>query len=365
MAPVVRIPQTVTQVERLLLARYAPASVVVDDREGIVYIHGRTGEYLEPSEGPPRNNLFEMARRGLARPLIVALREAATERREVVRDNLHVKTNGRSVSVRLVVTPIEEPESLRGLLLVTISPTSATAAAEAPAKPQRGKKEAVRLDRIEEMEHDLQYVKESLQTTIEELETSNEELKSTNEELQSTNEELQSANEELETSREEMQSLNEELSTVNTELQAKVDDLSRATDDMQNLLNNTQVATIFLDDQLRVNRYTEHAKGLINLIPTDIGRPLTDLASKLDYGRLAEDCRDVLRTPARKEVEVRAKDGSWHLMRILPYRTAENVINGVVITFVDIDRVKKAGQEADGVPRTMARPLEDASAKEQ
>ncbi len=343
----VRQMQTTVQVERLLLARFAPTTVVVDARGGIIYIHGRTGAYLEPTEGQPRNNILEMARRGLSQPLAAALREAAAENREVVREALRVKANGESSQVKLSVSPIDEPESLRGLFVVTIHPVEKPSG---PAKPHRGKKAEARRSRVDELEQDLQYVKETLQTTIEELETSNEELKSTNEELQSTNEELQSSNEELETSKEEMQSLNEELSTVNVELQAKVDELSRTTDDMQNLLNSTQVATIFLDSDLRVKRYTEPARGLFNLIQTDLGRPLGHLTSNLQYDRLLEDCRDVLRALVFKETEVRAQDGSWHLMRIIPYRTAESVIDGVVLTFVEISRIRKAELETAAIP---------------
>ncbi|HUK32367.1 MAG TPA: PAS domain-containing protein, partial [Vicinamibacterales bacterium] len=189
---------------------------------------------------------------------------------------------------------------------------------------------------------ELQTTKESLQSTIEELETSNEELKSTNEELQSTNEELQSANEELETSKEEMQSLNEELNTVNAELQSRVDELSRSNDDMQNLLNSVEIPTIFLDSQLKITRFTEQAKRLVNLIQTDVGRPLADLVSNLAYGELVADCREVLRSLVIKQIEVTTKDGHWYLLRIIPYRTAENVIDGLVLTFVDINAVKQA-----------------------
>jgi len=341
-APSPKQSQTVAQLERLLLARFAPTSLVVDDRGNIIYIHGRTGAYLEPTEGLPRHNVLEMARHGLARPLAAALRQAVKEKREVVRENIRVKTNGDFEHVFLSVVHINEPEAIRGLVLITIH----TAAAPPPPVRQRGKGIEEQPGRVSELEHELQYVKESLQTTIEELETSNEELKSTNEELQSTNEELQSTNEELETSKEEMQSLNEELNTVNTELQAKVEELSHATDDMQNLLNGTQIATIFLDTQLNVKRYTEQAKELFNLIQTDLGRPLSHLTSTVEYDRLTEDCRDVLRTLARKEVEVRGRSGSWHLMRIMPYRTADNVIDGVVITFIDIARVKAAEEQA-------------------
>ncbi len=355
----VRPSHTVTQVERLLISKFAPTSVVVDDRGNIVYIHGRSGQYLEPAEGQPRHNILEMARRGLARPLANALHQAAVEKKEVTRPNLRVKTNGEFASVDLSVSWIDKPESIRGLLLVAITP-----AAPPPAKtPYAGTTEE-QPNRVQELENELQYTKESLQTTIEELETSNEELKSTNEELQSTNEELQSANEELETSKEEMQSLNEELSTVNAELQAKVDELSRTTDDMQNLLNSTQVATIFLDNQFHVKRYTDRAKELFSFIQTDIGRPLSHLTSNLDYDGFLDDCREVLRTLVPKEVEVRTRDDGWHLMRIMPYRTAENVIDGVVVTFVEISRVKQAELEAaslcqcfDTVVQTAREPL--------
>jgi two-component system CheB/CheR fusion protein len=208
-----------------------------------------------------------MARQGLARPLAAAIRQAAVEQKQVDRHGIRVKTNGEFMYVDFSVSRIDEPEAIRGLLLVTIAPAQ-------PVVPAReGKKTKIEASKVEEVERELQYLRESHQTTVEELETSNEELKSTNEELQSTNEELQSTNEELETSKEEMQSLNEELSTVNAELSAKVDELSRATDDMQNLLNSTQVAMIFLDNQLNVKRYTEQATDLFNLMPNDVGAP--------------------------------------------------------------------------------------------
>jgi two-component system CheB/CheR fusion protein len=215
------------------------------------------------------------------------------------------------------------------------------------ARPPKGRERPAKRETsgTAALERELQSTKESLQTTIEELETSNEELKSTNEELQSTNEELQSANEELETSKEEMQSLNEELSTVNAELQSKVDELSRANDDMQNLLNSIEIATIFLDGQLKITRYTEQAKRLVSLIQTDVGRPLADLVSNLNqetYDEMIRDCREVLRTLVFKQTEVQTKQGQWFLLRIMPYRTAENIIDGLVLTFVDINPVKQA-----------------------
>jgi len=200
---------------------------------------------------------------------------------------------------------------------------------------------------------ELEFTKQRLQRTIEELQTSNEELKSTNEELQSTNEELQSTNEELETAKEEMQSLNEELLTVNSELQGKLDDLSAAHDDLQNLLNSTEIATIFLDNELRIKRFTLEAKRVSCLIAIDVGRPLSDIVSKLTYDRLLEDAQDVLQTFVVKEREVQAADGSWFFMRILPYRAGKNTIDGLVLTFQDITKLRNAEQVVQA-SRTLA-----------
>jgi len=179
-------------------------------------------------------------------------------------------------------------------------------------------------------------VRAESRATHEEMQTSQEELRSTNEELQSTNEELQSTNEELTTSKEEMQSLNEELQTLNAELQAKVDELSRASNDMKNLLNSTDIATLFLDNELNVRRFTPQATKIIKLIPADVGRPITDLTSDLRYPKLAEDTREVLRTLASEEKPVATHDGRWFTVRIMPYRTLDDRIDGVVITFADI-----------------------------
>lgn len=198
---------------------------------------------------------------------------------------------------------------------------------------------------IVSIEQELQSTKEYLQTTTEELETSNEELRSTNEELQSTNEELQSTNEELETSKEELQSTNEELNTVNTELQDKVDELSRTNDDLNNLLASTEIGTIFLDTNLCIKRFTPTIANIFNLIQADIGRPISDITTKIIYGNLYNDAKSVLNTLKQKEVEIQSEDGKWYSMRILPYRTVENVIDGIVITFVDITYFKHIGGE--------------------
>jgi two-component system CheB/CheR fusion protein len=267
------------------------------------------------------------------------MRQASAHEAEVVREGVRVRTNGDFTMVNVGVMKLREPESVRGLLLVTFRPQPAPVKT---AKSRAGAAGKENPGRIASLERDLQTTRESLQTTIEELETANEELKSSNEEMQSTNEELQSTNEEMETSKEEMQSLNEELTTVNAEMLSKVEEMSRANDDMQNLLNSTDVATIFLDRALKIKRYTVQALKLVSLIQSDIGRPLVDLVSKLSYGDLVPDCQEVLRTLVCKVAEVRTTDGYWYLLRIFPYRTAENVIDGVVITFVDINPLKTA-----------------------
>lgn len=341
-----------TLVERVLLARYAPATVMVNDRGDIIFIHGRTGAFLEPSAGQPRWNIHEMAREGLHVELASAIRQSGSQSSEVVREGVKVRSNGGFIQVDLSVIRLVEPEAIRGFYLITFRQRAAQAERK---RPDRGKRD---VSREEGLERELRCTKESLQTTIEELETSNEELKSANEELQSTNEELQSTNEELETSKEEMQSLNEELTTVNSELQSKVEELSRANDDMQNLLNSTEIATIFLDRSLNITRYTQQARRLVNLIQSDVGRPLADLVSTLDFSKLVPDCREVLRTLAFKQTEAQTEDGKWFLMRIMPYRTADNLIDGLVLTFVDINRVKNAEQELAAANERLENDLE-------
>ena len=339
-----------------LLARYAPASVVVSARGDIVYIHGRTGMYLEPASGQPRNNLLSMAREGLQTDLALALRRAATAKGEIAHSGISVRTNGDFTKVDLTVTRFSEPEAVRGLFLVTFRPTPEAHSAD-PTADNATAVEPGGQQRLKLLEGELTYTRQSLQSTVEELETSNEE-------LQSTNEELQSTNEEIETSKEEMQSLNEELTTVNTELQSKVDELSQANNDMQNLLNSTNIATLFLDSNLHVKRFTDKARKLISLIPTDVGRSIADLTSKLKLDDLAQVCSEVMRTLVFHEKEVETTDGSWQLMRVMPYRTIENVIEGLVITFVNIDAMKnieakgsKARKYFENIVNTTRGPL--------
>jgi two-component system CheB/CheR fusion protein len=343
-------------IQQLLASRYAPAAVVVNERGEVVYIQGHTGAYLEPAPGPATHHLIEMAREGLQHDLALALHMAARKEDDVVRHDVRMKANGGVILVNVTVKKIDEPEPLDGLFLVTFEQAQADklaarrgAPAQAAAPLKKGESGLMR---------ELQFTKQRLQHTIEELQTSNEQLKSTNEELQSTNEELQSTNEELETTKEELQSLNEELLTVNAELQGKVDAIADAHDDLQNLLNGTEVATIFLDNDLRIKRFTTEAKRVSHLIAIDVGRPLSDIASKLTSDRLVEEAQDVLQTLVIKERDVQTTDGSWFFMRILPYRTAKNTIDGLVLTFLDISKMKEAERVVEAANGTAASIVE-------
>lgn len=338
-------PRLAAKFEQALLSRFAPASVIVNDRGDISYFHGRAGRYLEPAQGRPNLNVVEMAREGLRPALASLLRRAATERNDVALTLPGVKWNNTRSEVDVAVSRILEPEALRGLFLITFQPSASSGdrlkRGRKPTESQASK------GRVAELEQELLFARESLQRTVEELQSTNEELKSSYEELQSTNEELQSTNEELETSKEEMQSLNEELLTTNAQLQSKVEAYLQANDDMQNLLNSTAISTVFLDCQLNIRRFTEEARKVFHLIPSDVGRPIADLVSNLNYGQLVADATEVLRTLATHESEVSTREGGWCQVRILPYRTTENVIDGLVITFMDITRTKLAERAAE------------------
>ena len=349
-------------VEKIMLESYAPACVIVDEKSDIVYVYGRTGKYLEPAAGQFSGNILGMARAGLRLELANALRRAATEKKEVRAERLRVQTNGAAHLINLLVKPIEEPPVMTGLLMVVFEDIRAEKEEEArkTSAPVRDRSRK----RIEELEYELRSTKEYLQTTIEELESSNEELKSTNEELQSANEELQSTNEELETSKEELQSLNEELVTVNSELQQKIDELSKVGGDMCNLVTSTGIGTLFLDTKLKIQRFTPTTKKIINLISSDVGRPVGHIVSNLNYANLVEDAQEVLNLLIPKEAEVKAKDGRWYLMRIMPYRTLEDLIDGIVITFTDITLLKEMEAAAqygrkmsEGIVNTVREPL--------
>ncbi len=310
-----------------------PPFAVVDDALNIVFVHGRTGRYLELAEGAASVNILEMARPGLKEDLGACLRKAARDRVEVRRSNVSVDGNGGSERVDLHARPLSRPRAFAGLILVVFDESTDLAlagpAVRASGEPQPNP------GTIEDMRQQLERARENHQATIGELETANEELQSTNEELQSTNEELQSTNEELGTSKEELQSLNEEAATVNAELQRRIDDLGRANDDLKNILDSTEVATIFLDTELNVRRFTPACKSLVPLTASDLGRSITHFSTQLDRVNLGEVTAAMLDDLVIRELEVTTGDGRTYLLRVRPYRTSQNVIDGAVLTFED------------------------------
>ena len=335
---------TLQLVKTILAQSDLPPCVIIDDEGNIIYIHGRIGRFLEPPEGEVSINIMAMARSGLKAGLSRSIRKVVTDNQEIVTEKLQVKGNGGYTKVNLTVRSILELHTgLGGLLMVIFeeSPPSGKKMTDNSVQ-QSGEKKSNDLIKVEE---ELKYTKENLQSTIEELETSNEELKSTNEELQSTNEELQSTNEELETSKEELQSLNEESVTVNAELQHRIDELSNANDDMKNVLDSTDIATIFLDIDLAVRRFTPKVTELIPLVATDIGRPISHFTTILKEVDLTKYAQKVLDDLAQQEVIVKSDHNRCYQLRIRPYRTVNNVIDGVVITFIDITELNQLYQK--------------------
>lgn len=336
--------------EQALLQQVVQAGALVNAGGDILYLHGRTGMYLEPAPGESgTSNILKMAREGLRRDLTTALHKVTATGETVCCPALRVKTNGDFSTVKLIVRPVavapsNSPEP--PLYLVILDQVPEPVPHAPPDEPSSAEPISMDADaRIADLKRELQAKEEYLQSTNEELETSNEELKSSNEEMQSVNEELQSTNEELETSKEELKSVNEELATVNAELQTKVADLSRVNNDMNNLLAGTGIATVFVDHQLRLLRFTPAATQIINLIQSDIGRPVGHIVSNLPgYGTLTADIHAVLDTLIAKALDVQSADGRWYRMRIQPYRTMDNVIEGAVLTFVDITENKQTNE---------------------
>jgi two-component system CheB/CheR fusion protein len=325
--------------EQALLGQLGAVAALVDVRGDVLYLHGRAGAYLEPAPGEAGvSNLLEMAREGLRRELTSALHRAATGGEPVRCPGVRVRTHDGYSTVHLSVCPVEtRGRALPGLptylVVFAQAPEPDSAPGEAPPGIEPGPAGS---------EASVAALRRELRAKEEYLQTANEELRSANEELQSVNEELQSTNEELETSKEELQSVNEELTTVNAELQSKVAELSRSNNDMNNLLSGTGIATVFVDHQLRILRFTPTVTRIINLIQGDVGRPVGDIVSSLQgYDALLTDTRAVLDTLIPRELEVQTRSGDWYTLRIQPYRTLENVIEGAVITFVDISKLMK------------------------
>ena len=327
--------QTLT--DQLLLQRLSAASVLVTNQGDILYITGSTGKYLEPAVGKANMNIFAMARQGLREELHLALRKAQKNYDQVLLHNLKIDYENGSFVTDVTIQQIETPLALKGMILVIfidVQPLKINPSQQKKAKTLKNTFQA-------ELELNLKKSREDFQSLSEEMQTSQEELKSANEELQSTNEELQSANEELTTSKEEMQSLNEELHTVNVELLGKIDYSARVNNDMNNLLRSIEIATLFLDKDLKIRQFTAPITRIFKMIQSDIGRLFTDQVNILDYPDMYTDAVEVLRTLSSIEKDVPADDGRWFNIRIMPYRTTDDKIDGLVITFIDITRSKQ------------------------
>jgi two-component system, chemotaxis family, CheB/CheR fusion protein len=323
--------------QRALLQRFVPPSVVVDRRDHIVFFHGDTQPYFRIPGGEPTRNVFELLRKSLAPVARQALRKAASDRAPASTTAVLDEDDGAPRTLRLTAEPVgDELQPGHFLLSFVGVPADEGKSALVATDPGQGG---------QDLEAEVRLLRRELESSVEAFEASNEELRASTEEVTSINEELQSANEELETSKEELQAVNEELITLNTQLQLKLGELEAANNDLSNLLGSTEIAVVFLDQQLHVRRFTPAIVDLIDLIPGDVGRPLTDLAHKFDGSSLAEEARQVLRRLVPIESETRSHSNRWYARRILPYRTADDHIGGVVVTFVDITARKQAESE--------------------
>ncbi len=358
------------EADRILLGKYTPSGVVVNEDLDILQFRGHTGAYLEPASGAASLNLLNMAREGLLLELRAALNDAKRRQAPARRPGVQVKSNGGFREVTLQVIPLRPgSESRAGCYLVLFEDAAPAAAALAQGKTPSAKRlrattPAEPAKRLTQVQQELTATKEYLQSIIADHERTNEELQSANEEILSSNEELQSTNEELETAKEELQSTNEELQTVNDELHTRNNELGQVNNDLVNLLNSVQIPIVILDGDLRIRRFTPLAERVLNLIPTDVGRPLSDLRPNIivpEFERLIAGVTDTL---APKEVDVQDRDGRWHSLRIRPYKTLENKIDGAILALVDIDTMRRSLAEArearefaDAIVETVRHPL--------
>jgi two-component system CheB/CheR fusion protein len=353
--PRARVEPSLARRAEHIAERYAPAYVLVDDQFEVLHFSGRTGRYLEPAPGLASLNLLALIHRDLRVDLRAALHAASNDRKTAKVEGGTIGDDGGVRRVDIVVEPIAGPDTPSSFVVLfrESGTLPARESAEAPSAA------ILRDEHVQRLDAELRLTKERLQATIEELESTNEELKSSNEEYQSINEELQSANEELETSKEELQSVNEELQTVNGELAHRVQELARANSDLKNLLESTQIATVFLDNNLRVKSFTPTVADIFHLIETDLGRPITHIAPRIPYPQLEEDVRRVLRTLGTVDREVGdSAAGSRYLVRVLPYRSVDNFIAGVVLTFLDVSATVRAEAEAEAANRHTREILE-------
>lgn len=347
-------------IHKILLEEYSAPSVIIDRKGDILRINGKTGKYLELLPGAAQLNIFSMIREAIAPELEKAVNEVILKKKQVTSKNIKITFENHYETIDLQVKPFPQKDGMKDLLLVVFL--------ESGIKKLRLGKKALMAGKTkkeyERVQNELHRTREELRQTMETLETSVEEYNSSNEELQSSNEELQSMNEEAMTAKEEMQSLNEELLTVNTELHSKIEDLDQSANDMKNLLESTEIATIFLDQESNIKGFTPQATSITNLIVSDIGRPFKHIRSKFPHQVLEDLISQVMDKWVRKEVEVQTSENMWYFVRIMPYRTHDNVIDGVVITFNDITALKNLEKElrtniafAENVINTVREPL--------
>ena len=341
--------------DRLLLSRYAPASVIINDDFDILQFRGRTGLFLEPSQGQASLNLLKMARQGLIVDLRSAILFAKKERNPVKKEGLKLEVNGEIIKFELEVIPFTPGRSSERFYLVLFDLIKGKAPSKL-AKPAVPKKPNSReLIEAAQMRQELTATREYLQSIIEEQEASNEELRAANEEILSSNEELQSTNEEMETAKEELQSANEELTTLNEELQNRNLELTLVNNDLSNLLGSVQIPIIMLGPDYRIRRFTPIGEKVLNLIPSDIGRPISDINMNLSVPQLEEWITDVIDNVRITEREVQDRSNHWYKMQIRPYRTIDNKIEGVVLVFIDIHdlktRIAEGGSSESAAPR--------------
>lgn len=326
-----------TIAEQLLLQRFAPASILINQEGDILNFIGRTGKYLEHASGKTNVNIYSMAGEGLRNELAGAIRKAKQNYEPVILRNIRVENDKDTQIVNVTFQAIEKPDELKGTIMIVF--TDVIALEKSTGKKSKAAQQTSATHE-NELEMELHQTIEELRNTREEMQSSQEELKSTNEELQSTNEEMQSTNEELITSKEEMQSMNEELLTLNIELQNKISDFLAIESDMKNLLNSTNIATLFLDKELNIKKFTPNLTHIIKLRPNDVGRPLAEMSVDLNNLNIIDRSIEVMRTLICNETDILTNEDKWYMVRIMPYRTIDEIINGVVITFVDITEAK-------------------------
>lgn len=318
---------------QVLLAEYTPSSLLINEKGDILYINGQMDKYLQVNSGEAVMNIYKMVKEELKYVISNAIHQAGAQKDAVEFTDLKIQEKAGATQIDFSVKYIKS-NHLEGLFILAFRD-------KGPVKKKRSRSlDHAKGEAVQELEKELVYTKQQLHTTIEQMETSLEELKSTNEELQSTNEELQSTNEEALTTKEEMQSLNEELMTINLQYQNKAEELTRLNNDMKNLLDNTEIGTIFLDNQLNIVRFTPQVTKLFNVIPSDVGRSITHIVSNFDYPAIEATIIEVIEKLSGRELEVKTRKNDWYNLRIVPYRTIDNFISGAVLTFSRITPIK-------------------------